>query len=171
MYAFIHACTYGRRVCVRVRSELGGFESERAGGELEELEPLGGVLGLAIRRAGGVEGLGTVPGGTKRPRFLQRDGDEVRAGQVVLELFQGLGEIRLGHFLHCPFLRDIGGGAKETPPYQWRQSRHWWWRCVKMCSFNFHCQTTGLRLVVAFPSIFCENVRQWVPLQGQRVSL
>lgn len=138
-----------------MRSELGGSESEGAGGELKKLEPFCGVLGLAIRRVGGVEGLGTVPCRRKRPRFLQRDGYEVRAGEVVFELLQGLLEIQLGHFLHRPFLWDIGAGAEKTSPYQWRQRRHGLPPSstlpVKKCVFQFSLPDDGFTTCRCFP--------------------
>lgn len=90
------------------------MDGERAEGELEKLEALGGGLGLGVGGLGGVEGQEAVPRRRERARLLQRHGHEVGAGDVGLDLLQGLREIGFGHLLHRPFLRDLAGAAEEA---------------------------------------------------------
>jgi hypothetical protein len=116
----------------RVSEELGVSNGEGADGELEELEALGGALGLGIGGVGRVEGEEAVPRRRHGAGPLQRHGDEVGVGDVGLDLRERFLEVRLGHLLHAPLL--AGFCAKPASLRQPRkQSSHGWsllsWQC------------------------------------------
>lgn len=89
-------------------NELGITYTERTDSELKQLELLGGVLGLEIGRLGGVEGKDSLPRRRERAGILQRDGNEVRGGDVGLYLLQGLDEVGLRDLLHEPLFGKLG---------------------------------------------------------------
>lgn len=109
----------------RVSEEIGRSNGEGADGELEELEALGGALGLGVGGVGRVEGEDAVPRRGHGAGPLQRDGDEIGVGDVGLDLRERFLEVQLGHLLHAPFLV---GFCAEAPSLrqQRKQSRHGW---------------------------------------------